>query len=260
MRRRGGILCRAQLPLALFAAGCRPIAPLALRVPAPAEAPQRWQEEIEQFRRQDRETPFAPGGVVFVGSSSIRFWSTLAADMAPIPVLNRGFGGSKLADAIAFAHELVGVHRPSVVLVFSGTNDIDGDAPRSAAEVCALFLELVARLRAEDRELAIAYVAITPTRARERHVAIVREANRRIRLACAGDPRLEFIDPTPELLDAEGRPDPRFFRADGLHLDEDGYAVWTRCIRPVIERLYRREQARRAALPARARPEPEDRP
>ena len=236
-------LRRAVLLAALLLASClhasRPPA-----IPA-GENPARWASEIVKFAEQDRAAPFEKGGVVFVGSSSIRFWSTLAADMAPIPVLNRGFGGSKLFDALYYAHELVGVHSPSVVVLFSGTNDLaDADA-KSATAVRDLFRAFVARLRADDPRLAIVYVAITPTLARAAHAAAVREANRLIRSECEADPRLEFVDPTPDLLDAQGQPDPQFFREDRLHLNERGYAVWTRRLRPVVERLYARGQAAR---------------
>ncbi len=186
--------------------------------------------------RADHHTPFPAGGVVFVGSSSIRMWSTLAEDMAPIRVLNRGFGGSRLFDAVYWSEELVSVREPALVVVFSGTNDLAGDSPKRPERICELFLELVERLRHADGELEIVYIAITPTLARAEHLPAVREANRLIRAACERDPRLEFVDPSPGLVDASGRPDPRFFRDDQLHLNAAGYAVWSAAIRRVVER------------------------
>lgn len=203
----------------------------------PGEDPLRWEADVAAFVEADRAAPFAAGGVVFVGSSSIRLWETLERDMAPARVLNRGFGGSRLFDALYWSHELVGVHAPRAVVVFSGTNDLAGDDAKSAERVRDLFLELVARLRAEQPRLVLAYIAITPTLARERHAATVREANRLIARACEDDPRLAFVDPTPDLMGADGRPDASFFRDDRLHLNEAGYAVWTRHVRPVVERL-----------------------
>ena len=206
----------------------------------PGEDPARWADAIEAFAVEDREHPAPKGGVVFVGSSSIRMWKSLAADMAPVPVVHRGFGGSKLFDAIYYSEQLVSRHEPSVVVVFSGTNDIAGKAPKSAEQVRDLFRQLVARLRWRDRDLTICNIAITPTLARESHIAIVHEANRLIRLDCDADPRLEFVDPSMDLLAADGRPDLRWFRSDKLHLNERGYAVWTRHIRPLVHRLFRR--------------------
>ena len=187
--------------------------------------------------------PAPKGGVVFVGSSSIRLWKTLASDMQPMPVLNRGFGGSRLFDSIYYSDELISKHEPSLVVLFSGTNDISGSKPKSAQQVCSLFRQLVQRLRWQDHKLTICNIAITPTMARKEHIAIVREANRLIRMECEADPLLEFVDPTVDLVDANGRPDLRFFRRDQLHLNKRGYAVWTRHLRPLVQRLYGRESA-----------------
>lgn len=235
MQRRVVLALLAAL-LALCGAACRSVS---ARPPIPpGENPLVWSDDLAAFARADREKPFAPGGVVFVGSSSIRLWDTLARDMAPLPVLNRGFGGSRLFDSVYWSHELVGVHEPSVAVVFSGTNDLAGDDPKSPERLRDLFLELVTRLHAENDDLQIVYIAITPTLAREPHIPAVLATNRLIRAACSRDPRLEFVDPSPALLDAHGHPDPRFFLPDRLHLNEFGYSVWAAAIRPVVERRW----------------------
>jgi lysophospholipase L1-like esterase len=235
-------LRRAALLGALALFGCRH-APPALEIP-PGENPHLWEKEVERFAEQDRKAPPAKGCVVFVGSSSIRLWSTLEADMSPVPVLNRGFGGSKLFDALYYAPQLVSVHAPSLVVVFSGTNDLAGADAKSPEQVRDLFRRLVARLREADEDLTICYIAITPTLAREGHLAAVRETNRLIRTECESDPRLEFVDPTVDLVDPIGRPDPQWFQADRLHLNARGYEVWTRHIRPLVQRLYERATGR----------------
>lgn len=226
---------QALFALTLALCACRQVAERP-EVP-PGEDPLRWSADIAAFVEADRAQPFPAGGAVFVGSSSIRLWDTLEADMAPLPVLERGFGGSRLFDAVYWAPELVHVHAPRVVVVFSGTNDLAGDDAKTAEAVRDLFRALFARLRERDADLEVVYIAITPTLARERHVEAVREANRLIRVECERDPRLEFVDPTPDLMDADGRPDARYFRDDRLHLNAAGYAVWTRHVRPVVERL-----------------------
>ena len=202
---------------------------------------------MRDFAKLDAKASTPPGAAVFVGSSSIRLWETLAADMAPVPVVQRGFGGSRLFDASYWCEQLLAPHAsPSCVVVFSGTNDIAGSRPKSAERVHELFLQLVERIGALHPGVPICYVAITPTGSRAAHRAIVDEANARVRATCAAAAGLEFVDPVPDLLDAQGEPDPRFFRADRLHLNADGYAVWTAHIRPVVERLHRRAGLGRA--------------
>ncbi|MCB9877141.1 MAG: hypothetical protein H6835_06010 [Planctomycetes bacterium] len=212
----------------------------ALRQPPtipPGENPQAWAGDMARFAELDRSAPAPEHPVVFVGSSSIRLWSTLADDMAGLPIVQRGFGGSRLFDACYWSELLVTRHHPAAVVIFSGTNDIAGDHPKTAEQVRDLFRLFVRRVRRADPGLPIAWIAITPTLARAPHLAIVREANRLVREDCAADPLLEFVDPTADLATAEGAPDPRFFRQDHLHLNADGYAAWTRHVRPVVERL-----------------------
>src|SRR5437868_13542962 len=67
---------------------------------AASENPDFFADEIAHFAVTDRDHPPPERPIVFVGSSSIRFWDTLQKDMAPLPVLNRGFGGAQLSHAI----------------------------------------------------------------------------------------------------------------------------------------------------------------
>jgi len=229
-----------RLPLLLFLLGlaaCRGSPPYPV-IPE-GENPARWAQAVARFEERDREAPPPPGGVVFVGSSSIVLWRSLTQDMAPLPVIQRGFGGSRLFDAIYYADRLVSVHDPSVVVVFSGTNDIRRTSAKTAVEVRDLFRRLTRRMRRDDPKLTICYISITPTQARANRIPVVRQANRLIRADCQRDDRMEFIDAASPLMDSKGEPDPRWFMKDGLHLNADGYAVWTRCIRPVVLRCYR---------------------
>lgn len=221
---------RCALPVLLFLAACG-VAPPAI---PQGEEPLRWRAEIEALTA---EAPANDRPVVFVGSSSIRRWTTLARDMAPLPVRNRGFGGSKIFDTVYWLDRLVVREDPSVVVVFAGTNDIAGAAPRPGEWVAARFAELVQRLRALGCGAPLVYVAISPSPSRVQHVAIVRDANARIAALCAADPTLTFVDTARLLVDADGRPDARWFVGDGLHLAPEGYARWTAALRPVVERL-----------------------
>ena len=59
----------------------------------------RFEADMRRFEDEMARTPPAPGGIVFAGSSSFTLWTTLADDLAPLPVINRGFGGSISRDA-----------------------------------------------------------------------------------------------------------------------------------------------------------------
>ena len=97
--------------------------------------PNAWEGSIRKFEARDRDCPPASGGIVFTGSSSFTLWSTLEQDMAPLPVINRGFGGAFMGDVVRYADRIVLPYEPSAVVLFAGTNDIAGRHPASPRTV-----------------------------------------------------------------------------------------------------------------------------
>ena len=67
-------------------------------------SPQSWQPGIDRLVADDSAHPPPQQGVLLVGISSIRMWTTLAADFPGVPVIDRGFGGSAIADTTYYAH------------------------------------------------------------------------------------------------------------------------------------------------------------
>ena len=195
--------------------------------------------EVRKLEARDRADPPEPGGVVFTGSSSIRFWGSLARDMAPLPVSNQGFGGSHLEDVIRYAPRLVLPHRPRLVVVYAGDNDLAGD-DKTPERVSADFALLVRRIHAILPEARIYFLAIKPSIRRWERWPAMRDANERIAAACADDPRLVYVDVATPMLGADGQPREELFVFDGLHLSEAGYALWTSILRPRLLRDWRR--------------------
>ena len=210
----------------------------------PGENPLRWQGDIEAFERTAAVEPPPADAVLFVGSSSIRRWKTLHADMQPLPVIQRGFGGSRLFDSIYWADRLILAYAPAVIVMFSVTNDIAGKEPKSPAAVGSLFEQFVTRIRSSLPHTPIVYIAINPTRARIQHLDLVLETNALIASLCAQDRTLYFVDTASSLLDSDGRPDQQWFVNDQLHLNERGYASWTEQLKPLITRLQAEAVAR----------------
>lgn len=199
-----------------------------LRLPAA----DTWEPAIAAFEAQDRQQPPSPGQVVFVGGSSIRFWDGLAADMAPVRVLNRGFGGAWLRDVLYYADRVITPYRPRVVVIYGGENDL-GSWWAWPGLIVSRFQQLVERLRQSDPKLPILVLAIKPSPRFAARLERQREANRQLHVYCKATPGLFFIDVASPLLDAQGRPRPELYR-DGLHLNAAGYALWREQVRPVL--------------------------
>ncbi len=197
--------------------------------------PNAWEPAIARFEAQDRLTPPPQRAIVFAGSSSITFWSTLADDMAPLAAVNRGFGGAMLGDVVRYAPRIVIPYRPRAVVLFAGTNDISGRKPKTAHEVYAGYRAFVDVVQAALPETLIYYVSITPTPSRWKLWPVAQEANRLIEAHTKTDSRLRYIDLLPAILGPDGRPDRSLYRIDRLHPSKKGYAAWTGVIKPILQ-------------------------
>lgn len=201
------------------------------QAPVPAEAP-GWQKEIAAFEAKDRDRPPAAGGIVFVGSSSIRLWDLQKA-FPGLPVINRGFGGSQVADSVAQVDLLVVRHKPRTVVFYAGDNDIA--AGKTPTVVAADFRAFVGKVQAALPKARIAFIGIKPSLQRWALVGKVREANALIRVFCEGDDRLGYIDVDGPMLGWDEKPRADLFVADGLHMTPKGYEVWAALVRPFLE-------------------------
>jgi lysophospholipase L1-like esterase len=198
---------------------------------APAFQADPWAKEMAAFAQQDQQSP-AIGGVVFVGSSSIRLWD-LAKYFPDVPVINRGFGGSQMIDSVNHVDVLVIRHKPRIVIVYAGDNDLA--AGKTPQQVSDDFKGFVARVRSALPATRIAYIGIKPSIQRWAIVDKVRQANALIRAYCGTDNRLGFVDVDGPMLGWGDKPRKDLFIEDGLHLSPKGYALWTMLVRPFLE-------------------------
>ena len=187
-----------------------------------------WESAIEVFENADLDTPPPFNGVVFVGSSSIVGWKTLADDFPQATTTRRGFGGSDIIDSVAYAHRIVTPYRPRRVALYAGDNDIArGKTPERVFADYKLF---VATIHAVLPEATIGFIAIKPSLARWNMWPQMKIVNQQIQQHAAAHARLDFLDIASAMLGDDGRPQEHLFVRDGLHLSPDGYALWTQVL------------------------------
>lgn len=191
-----------------------------------------WEDTLATFAAADLKHKPEPGGVLFVGSSSIRLWDNLESQFADARVIKRGFGGSRLSDCVKLMDRLVIKYRPRSVLLYAGDNDLaEGSTPEEVLARVKAFADGVHHRLPETR---VTFISIKPSPARRALVGKARAANRMVREYADAHPQVDYIDVFTPMLTADGTPRRELFRADALHLNDAGYALWRSIIRPFV--------------------------
>lgn len=201
------------------------------------EAMKKWDEDIRQLEKLDATEKDPEHALLFIGSSSIRLWETIAEDMAPWPVIRRGYGGARFSDLAVFIRRLVDPHQFDALVIFVA-NDIRGrEDDKTPAEVLRLARYCVDEVRKKHPSEPIFFIAITPTSSRFSVWDQIQEVNRLIADYCEKTDGLFFIDTARHYLDATGQPRDELFRDDKLHLNREGYRLWGRLIREAVGKV-----------------------
>ena len=196
--------------------------------------PAMFERQIATFEQADRLNPPRPGVIVFTGSSSIRFWDTLGKDMQPLDVVNRGFGGSQISQVNHYASRIVLPYQPRAVVLYAGDNDLAFPWLKSPEQVLGDFKQFVEIVHAQLPDTWIYFVSIKPSVRRWAGWQKIRKTNQLIEDYTRTQSRVQFIDVDSAMLDAQGKLRAELFRKDGLHMNAQGYAIWTSIVKPVL--------------------------
>jgi len=197
-----------------------------------AQQAEPWQSELAAFDAADKATPPPPGEILFVGSSSIQLWD-LSRYFPDFKTINRGISGSELDDTLRLADRLVVPYSPRVVVVYAGDNDIAaGEAPE---QVATEFEELVGHIHSKLPRTRIVFIGLKPSVRRWSKVDQMRAANALIRDYSSHDGLVAYVDIDHAMLGADAKPRADLFASDGLHLNSDGYQLWSSILRPLLK-------------------------
>jgi len=219
----GGFARRA-VQLALF------IASLAAQTTLPPTLEESLGIEVARFVEADRAAPPASCQVLFLGSSSIVRWETLATDMAPMPVINRGFGGSHIEYVNKWFDQIVAPYHPRAIVFYAGENDLDAGKP--VARVIADFDEFMTHKVHALGKTPVYFVSLKPSKLRFAQFSLQSQVNAAVRARARERSDLHYIDVVPAMLE-NGKPRD-IFQPDNLHMTAAGYAIWTRAVRTAL--------------------------
>ncbi len=191
----------------------------------------RWEAAIQKFEAEDQTVPPQPGGVLFVGSSTIRLWNTKQL-LPELHVVNRGFGGSQMIDSAHFFERIVLPHRPKVILIYAGSNDVPKGVPPE--RIRDDFLDFARKAKEHLPETHILWMSIKPTTSRWKWIRKIRAVNALVAAACEDEPHCHYLNVHDAFLNDQGLPEQQYLSKDGLHLNEQGYRRLSELVRPVI--------------------------
>jgi len=198
--------------------------------------PERWKSRVEQMLRQDTQNPPKKEAVMFVGSATIAGWD-LKHYFPQFETINRGIGGSMISESTYYADQLIMPFQPSTIVFYSGDNDTAYGVPTEM--IADDFRKFVAKIHSALPDTQMVVIAIRPSIARLAVWDAVRAANEQLRAICAEDSKLQFVDLTPLLLTADGKPRRELLREDLHHLNKDGFDL----VSPVVAKAVQAAEA-----------------
>ncbi len=192
----------------------------------------KWASEIDAFDKLNGDTP-AQGGILFTGSSSIRFWKDPAKDFNNPKILNRGFGGSQIIDLIEKFDQVILQYHPKKIVIYSGDNDVQEG--KSAEIVFGDFCTLYGMIKAKLPETEVYYIAIKPSLNRWAKVLEMKKTNTMINEFLNTKSNGYYVDIFSPMIGTEGKPCKKWFVEDGLHMTKEGYELWTKILTPYLK-------------------------
>jgi lysophospholipase L1-like esterase len=226
---------RLTLLVALFH-GILADAPAAFPEASPSATPHKYSAEVAKFA----EAPApAPGGVLMVGSSIFRKWTNAAADLAPLPVTNRAFGGSRTADQLFFFDQVVPSSRATLVVWYCGSNDINGkETPGSILQRTKEWIAWTQGALPKARILLVSVIR-APQKREAGYLALVDEVNKGLLGLASSIPGVSYVDVNPPLETLGGDPRMECYVPDKLHMTPEGYRAMSSVMLPVMNREWK---------------------
>jgi len=178
----------------------------------------KLEQKVNKWKKNDEL-------IVFYGSSSLRLWSTLEEDLAPLNTLNLGFGGSSFGYCLYYFDRIFqDTIKPSRVVIYAGDNDIGrGLDPQI---ILHRFRKLTDKIREKYPTVKLTFVTIKPSPERNHLLEYTRETNNLIRKELLAIPRSDMINVFDSMLDENGEARPELYQEDQLHLNAYGYRIW----------------------------------
>ena len=206
-----------------------------LSVVAHAQQAMPFANEVKQYQRQDSLSFPKPGGVLFIGSSSIRRWTDMERRFPGVPIINRGLGGTEIWQWVSYyVPYVVTPYKPGKIFIYVGDNDLAKG--KSAQYVADQFSSLWQMIREKLPDAEIYYMGIKKSPARVQAYDNVVIANQLVKAFIATKSKTFYVDSfTPILKAGTALPDSALFVQDMVHFNSKGYDKWEAVLKPYLK-------------------------
>ena len=192
----------------------------------------KYAKEIAQFAQEDKKGIDSTNLVVFIGSSTFRKWTDMQSYFPQSNILNHGFGGSRLTEAIYFADKFVYQYKPAQLVLYEGDNDLGGGIPvETLLADLKTFIRLT-EIKIPKTPIVLLSVKYSPRRDAQREQ--IKEYNARMKEFAATKPNLKYVDIASVVLDEKSNYRKELFTADSLHVNTDCYKLFAKKIEPFL--------------------------
>lgn len=199
----------------------------------PLQAQEKFKTEIADFKKKDSAQAPPKNAILFVGSSSFRYWTDVQTYFPGYTIINRGFGGSTLPDVIHYVKEVIYPYKAKQIVIYCGENDLAESDTVTAEMVFQRFQQLFTLIRKKQPGVSVVFVSLKPSPSRQHLFAKMIAANQLIQNYLAKRSKTAYVDVYSPML-VNGKPDGSLFKSDNLHMTPKGYAIWQKAIQPYL--------------------------
>ena len=194
----------------------------------------RYAADVEELAAKAAADQRKDIDVVFFGSSSIRLWNGLEEMMAPLSVVNRGYGGATVRDILVNYDKLMAHYSPKAFVVFCDNDICGNEVDLTVSGVLDHYRLLFNRLDQDYPGVPVFFLSWKYSGLR----AFMRDTQKLVNDVMAdyasSSNQVTFVDVNATLLQPDGDINQSLFESDNLHINRDGYLLWTSVLKPLL--------------------------
>ena len=200
----------------------------------------RYQKDITNYQKENKRLKDLSCDVLFLGSSSINLWDTIYEDFAPLKLIRRSYGGATLRDMIYNYNTIAKGYTPKSILLYV-ENDLGNHKEGVNAVKCFdLFRIFIDKLKKDYPNTPLIVVSLKPSQHKADQLKDQLLVNSLLEENATAQ-GYTYVDITKVMYDEAGNLRTDIFKEDNLHMNAEGYKLWTAILKPLLIKKVRGE-------------------